>query len=176
MSASWVEDSNEYKLISNFYGDKVANRSQVRLMNHIDEGLVVLDSISASEDTMKAFCIHPMIQNDSDLKQNAGLIAHYCKPYVVMLAMEYRSVANEFLSDKVSPNLPIDAIRLSPLWEVNDMLVADKVQNYKDFITYHKGSHARSKELECYFEKWLAVLKVRESFDSFCMAIEDSKK
>lgn len=171
-----MEDSNEYKLISNFYGDKVANRSQVRLMNHIDEGLVVLDSISASEDTMKAFCIHPMIQNDSDLKQNAGLIAHYCKPYVVMLAMEYRSVANEFLSDKVSPNLPIDAIRLSPLWEVNDMLVADKVQNYKDFITYHKDSHTRSKELQCYFEKWLDVLKVRDSFDLFCMAIEDSKK
>ena len=38
------------------------------------------------------------------------------------------------------------------------MLRADKVQNYKDFLSHHKGSHPRSHELDQYFHNWLARL------------------
>ena len=170
-----IKDTVEYKLISAHYGNRVARRSQVPLMNHIDEGLVVLDRISATDQAKRAFCLHPIVQTDEDLKANYPMVASTCDAWVVMLAIEYRSVANEFLSDKI-PAHKWDTIRLSPLFEVNEMLVADKVQNYKDFITYHRDTHARSKELSEYFLLWLATLDIpAETYNSLCEAIDESK-
>ena len=79
-------------------------------------------------------------------------------PEVLIAVMEYRSVANEYLSQREIKS--IDEIRLSPLKDVNDMLIADKVQNYKDFEIYHKSTHARSKELDQYFKNWLRKLNI----------------
>jgi hypothetical protein len=42
------------------------------------------------------------------------------------------------------------------------MLIADKIQNRKDFELYHEGTHERSLELKCYFIDWLWRLGVRE--------------
>lgn len=170
-----IKDTIEYKLISAHYGNQVARRSQVPLMNHINEGLVVLDRIGATDLAKRAFCLHPIVQTDEDLKANYPMVASTCNAWVVMLAIEYRSVANEFLSDKI-PAHKWDTIRLSPLFEVNEMLVADKVQNYKDFITYHRGTHARSKELSEYFLMWLAALDIpAETYNRLCKAIDESK-
>lgn len=167
-----IRESREYKMISLFYGDRVAKRSQVPLMNHINEGLVVLDRISSSDAAKRAFCVHPMLQADADLKANKHL---YLEPEIMMLAMEYRNIANAFLSDKI-PEYRYQNIKLSPLYEVNDMLIADKVQNRKDFITYHKGTHARSEELDIYFEKWMVALDIsEETYNSLCKAIDKSK-
>jgi hypothetical protein len=169
-----IKDTVEYKLISRHYGDKVAKRSQVPLMNHINEGLIVLDRISATDQAKRAFCLHPLLQADTDLKENCYLVS-FVEPHVILLTMEYRSVANEFLSDKI-PAHKEDTIRLSPLFEVNEMLVADKVQNYKDFITYHRDTHTRSKELSEYFLMWLAALDIpAETYNSLCKAIDESK-
>lgn len=44
--------------------------------------------------------------------------------------------------------------------EVNAMLIADKTQNRKDFVAYHKATHARSAELAHYFVTWLEALKL----------------
>ena len=40
------------------------------------------------------------------------------------------------------------------------MLVADKVQNLKDFVLHHLGSHKRSDELYRYYHRWLQHLGV----------------
>lgn len=40
------------------------------------------------------------------------------------------------------------------------MLTADKVQNYKDFMTHHYGKHDRSEELHYYFHTWFEELEV----------------
>ena len=167
-----IKNSLEYKFISRHYGDRVAKRSQVPLINHIDEGLVVLKAIGAVETTKKAFCLHPLFQSDEDLQENYYL-ASFVEPHVLLLTMEYRNIANAYLSDKIDTDQPL---KLSPLLEVNEMLIADKVQNYKDFLTYHYGTHARSSELDRYFNKWLDSLSVNHwQYTELCEKIEESK-
>lgn len=152
--------THEELLINTFYGDKRAQRSQVPLINHIKEGLIILDAINSTDVAKSAYCIHPMLQDDEPLKHNYPMLIDMCSPLVILLAMEYRSVANEYLSEKVGTG---HKIRLSPLQEVNDMLIADKVQNKKDFYIYHNGTHERSKELCVYFDEWLTALGVSDT-------------
>jgi len=167
-----IKSTVEYKLIEKFYGDRVAKRSGVPLINHINEGLTVLSAIRATETTKRAFCIHPLLQADEDLQENY-YISSFVDHHPLLLAMEYRSVANEYLSDKVDTE---QKIRLSPLLEVNEMLIADKVQNRKDFMTYHYGTHERSDELARYFNKWLNALNVSaDTYIDFCRKIDGSK-
>ena len=49
---------------------------------------------------------------------------------------------------------------MSPLAEVGDMLRADKVQNYKDFLLHHRDTHPRADALHRYFRQWLQRLSV----------------
>jgi hypothetical protein len=94
-------------------------------------------------------------------------------PYVLLLTMEYRNTANAYLSDKITTN---QQLKLSPLLEVNEMLIADKVQNMKDFMRHHHGTHPRSNELYDYFNKWLNALKIdNPTYRSLCEKIEESK-
>lgn len=153
-----LQPFNEYTLISNYYGDARTKRSGIRYMNHIDEGLAILKWIGASEKAMKAYCVHPIYQGDSDLAYNHD--KYVIDSDIMMLAMEYRSVANEYLSQRQIKS--ISEIRLSPLKDVNDMLIADKIQNRKDFNLYHKGKHGRSDMLTEYFDNWLTKLNVSD--------------
>jgi len=51
---------NAYSLVGDFYGDTRANRTNVLNMNHIDEGLGVLSKYTSDENTLAAFCLHPL--------------------------------------------------------------------------------------------------------------------
>jgi len=147
----------EYEVISKYYGSKTTNRSGIPLINHIDEGLYILDKINASDISKRAYCLHPLVQSDVDLFNNNNLIDGLDSK-VVMLVMEYRSVANEYLSSREINT--IDDIRLSPLKDVNDMLVADKIQNRKDFDIYHKDTHPNRVTLTKYFNNWFKRLDI----------------
>lgn len=155
----------EWDMIIEFYGDGRAARSQVPFINHITEGLAILSFIHASIQAKAAFAIHPIVQSDADLVENYEWVCNKVSSDVLMNAMEYRSVANDYLSHRSIDS--IADIRLSPLKDVNDMLVADKVQNYKDFILYHHGTHARSKELHQYFQNWLKKLDCEDVMDEY---------
>ncbi len=153
----------EYEIISDYYGSDKAKRSGVYLMNHIDEGLAILEWIGASETAKKAYCLHPIYQSDGDLMKNYNHVNHgigNIDGNVMIAVMEYRAIANEYLSPRHIDSL--DEIRTSVLTDVNDMLIADKIQNRKDFELYHKDTHPRSKELTYYFMNWLAVLGITE--------------
>lgn len=153
-------------LIETFYKDRVATRSGVPLINHINEGVDILGEIGSSWEARDAFLLHPMFQADEDLLNNHYLISmmrNEIDPLVMILVMEYRSVANEYLSYRQISNLT--DIRLSPIKEVNKMLVADKVQNYRDFLKYHKDTHPRSKELDKYFNNWIDRLECRDIWE-----------
>lgn len=153
-----------YAMIAKYYGDNVAHRSQVPLIRHIDDGLVVLDTLKISNKAKQAYCLHPMLQSNADLTQNWSKIESVPGD-VVALVMEYRAVANSYLSDKVDmTNQFNNPIILSPIPEVNDMLRANKIQNRKDFERYHKDKHERSDELFKYFFQWFNRLNIGEDF------------
>ena len=173
----------EYRKIEAFYGDSKAERSGLFKMNHIDEGVAVLKRLGADRIAQAAFMLHPLVQRDDDLKSNYPRLSpdpiytgpadwssapdnedEIPEPSALVLAMEYRNIANQFLSPM--ENHPgyddPEAIALSPLFDVNQMLVADKIQNRKDFLAHHKGTHPRSEWLNAYFIRWLKRLGVSD--------------
>lgn len=152
-----IYKTKEYFAIQKYYGNRKARRSQVPLINHINEGLIILKELEADLDTQKAFCLHPMFQEDVELLINFVDFRHYSSN-VVALVMEYRNIANLYLSNRKINSL--DEIDGPLLLETHQMLVADKIQNYKDFCKYHKWTHPRAIELESYFKNWLQKLEV----------------
>lgn len=180
-----MNDRPEYRAIQAFYDNRTAKRSGVRLMNHIDEGLAILDHLEAPDDAKAAFCLHPLFQADPELmtvgqnymtSRHAGVDA-----MPVMLTMEYRQWANAFLSEKVTFGknsqgyyrfIVSGRANTGPIPEVKQMLIADKVQNYKDFELHHKDTHARSAELDYYFKQWLAALGISVGhYQALCKVI-----
>lgn len=168
--ASPISGWREYVAIERHYGDGRAKRSGVPFMHHIDEGLRVLRRwLGASERTIAAYCLHPLVQADADLRASwaAGLLESF-DPSVVALAMEYRNIANAFLSPLESHPGYDDASKIarSPLAEVDAMLIADKIQNRKDFRAHHAATHPRAAWLERYFAQWFVALGIAPDADA----------
>lgn len=159
-----MKDNKHYAAICRFYGDKRAERSGVPLIAHIDEGLALLDAIGAPQRAKEAFCLHPLLQDDAALMGALAADSVFAEsrpdPLVVLLAMEYRRVANDYLSHHCEGE--DDPIALSCVDEVNQMLIADKIQNRKDFERFHRGTHKNSEKLALYFANWLRRLGVSD--------------
>lgn len=174
-----------YEMVKLYYGTMRARRSGVPLIRHIDQGLAVLEHLGALEVVRGAYCLHPLLQADTSLKDFWERGDHISLPPAqILLAMEYRSRANSWLSDSVSlrdmaGGQVVDFSGLpdpGPLNEVKLMLIADKVQNYKDFLRYHQATHLRSRELTEYFHRWLSVLGVStQLFEELCVAMDSVK-
>ncbi|QDJ96557.1 hypothetical protein Xoosp13_371 [Xanthomonas phage Xoo-sp13] len=159
-----VQNSHELYLVQKYYDTQTAKRSGVPLINHIHEGISVMDYLGASINAMKAYALHPLLQTDESLLENYEnlLYDEQVDPICVVLCVEYRNIANQYLSRRKIGSL--DDIKLSPLPDVNDMLRGDKAQNYKDFLIYHKGTHERSTELDLYFKNWITKLECWKAF------------
>lgn len=157
----------EYYEILKHYHKRTAARSGVPLMNHIHEGLAVIQALSTVMEydmfnAQRAYCIHPLVQSNEMFLENADWLVNSGIPSSsVLYAIEYRNRANEWLSDKVDKNGKTGEPTGGPLNEVWAMLCADKVQNYKDFQQYH-SDHPRHEELTRYFKEWLYVLGIRD--------------
>jgi hypothetical protein len=151
----------EYRAVEARHHDRYAKRSGLPYMNHIDEGLAVLRDLGASERAQRAFCLHPLLQADDALAATWPDVTSLTDDArVLALALEYRHVANSYLSHR---EVKADAeVALSPLAEVNDMLRADKVQNAKDFLLHHRTTHPRREALARYFHTWHRRLDLRD--------------
>lgn len=145
--------SRAYELIKEYYSDRVTKRSNVPLINHIDEGIAILKSINADELVIDAYCLHPILQSDEDFNNNYTMNFDGVPTEALLLAMEYRRVANSYLSR----NKMEDFVGFTND-KIKQMLYADKVQNEKDFKLYHEGTHVRSNELRKYFDNWINIL------------------
>lgn len=162
----------EYRAVRKFYGNRTAERSKVPLIRHIHEGIAVMESKRSSSYAMRAYCLHPLVQNDSELVAEGFIFLRdepEASPMVAALAMEYRAKANAWLSDKVQlydgQLVTMGWPDPGPLVGVRLMLIADKVQNFKDFMLHHCGTHPRSKELYRYFQCWFSALGVTDQVD-----------
>lgn len=153
----------EYLSIQRKYGDTRASRSGQYYMNHIDEGMYILRQLypNQSEEAERAFCLHPLVQDDAELQSCIPMSRWSHR--ALMHAMEYRHVANAFLPPNTWDNLKEP--KKSVLDIVNQMLVADKIQNCKDFELYVKKnlSSDRQIELSTYFARWFEVLNIEHT-------------
>lgn len=155
-----IKNSYYYKEIEKEYKGKSTKRNNVPYMNHINEGIQVLINIKASENVIAAFCLHPLFQDNKSLMtslSNKSLINKINKEVLILL-IEYRKAANYYSSRSKEVSAP----RLSPIRGVNEMLLADKVQNYRDFKENQKPGINIKKErydwLDDYFKKWEKAL------------------
>lgn len=151
---------NSLEIIGRFYGSQKAKRSGLLWLNHIFEGRAIMEHRKASFAAIDAFTVHPVFQAEESLDWCIATYAEHLEPRVLALAMEYRNVANRGLScyQVDDPN----RIYLGPLRDVHEMLIADKVQNRKDFIVHHQ-KHPQAIELDRYFKNWLRALRVTEA-------------
>jgi hypothetical protein len=147
--------SLEYEKIYEYYGDRRANRSGVRLMDHVEQGTRLLQTMGAGRDRISAFYLHPIFQ---DAEAYAAFVPQGHDPWVLMLATDYRYVANAYL-----PKHPSQIPQASELWRVNQMLIADKVHNRWQFEKYLRGKIPNSDRLDEYFAQWLTALTVNEN-------------
>lgn len=157
---SYLKNTVEYEAISKFYGDEKAKRSQIPLMNHIDEGIDILESISASEFAIRAYLLHPIFQGDLEWRSNISRCGEF-DSHIMALVLEYRKCANSYLCKPYTDEYQLGDLKIFVniiSKDVRDMLYADKIQNRKDFNLYHKGSHARSGQLSKYFDLWIEYL------------------
>lgn len=157
----------ELMLIRKFYGDRVAERSGLPLINHIHEGLEILDGLGATEYAKGAFCLHPMLQAPTEYAANSERLAQ--DPQITVsafaLAVDYRRVANAYLCKPENDHWTQADIAQAVGHlgsELRHMLIADKQQNQKDFMAHHYGKHSRSDQLLRYFHNWLDYLCVPE--------------
>lgn len=150
--------SPEYRAIADFYGERTAKRSGVRLMQHIDEGLFLLTRWGASDLAHRAFCLHPIVQNNEDVDVS------WSDAYP--LACEYRDKANAYLCRPETDHIrEIDQVHTLVGTMSEDcrmMLLADKFQNERDFRKHHALTHERSIHLSRYFDLWLRYLIQRD--------------
>jgi hypothetical protein len=124
-----------------------------------------MDLFGATVQAKLAYCLHPLVQNFTDLEANLAKICReeLLNPRALILAMEYRNKANRYLCTPNTDDIGVSIARLMVgdlLPEVRHMLIADKVQNNKDFMLHHYGKHERSEELKNYFEQWFEILGV----------------
>lgn len=161
MTPRTTDSTAEYQAVRAFYGDRRAKRTGLPYINHINEALLILEWRNAPEVARRAYCLHPLFQGDDALVQTAQSDLAQFDPLALVLAVEYRAIANSHLS-RDDPAMGA-RIKLSPLAAVNEMLVADKIQNRKDFELHFQGDAARTAELRAYFSNWLSRLGIEET-------------
>lgn len=140
-----VHMSEAYKIIQEYYKGKFAKRTGLSYMNHIHEGIMILEDI----DEQEAFMLHPIFQDGAEKNFDLKNI----KKNVITLAKRYAKTANSYLPkdyEKDPPKIPSNIYRL---------LSIDKVQNYKDFIlNKHVFSEEKVEQMKIYFSKWFEAL------------------
>lgn len=137
---------NHLQVIETYYGTTKAKRSGIPYINHIYEGLGILGVLNASEEAKTGFIWHPLYQDAKIYSENN-------------CASKYSYVADTFLRKNYKINNTKFLEKHLQNKDIRDMLIADKVQNYKDF-TNNKDKYAERKDIEKYFLWWFDQLSI----------------
>ena len=150
----------EYDLAKTILSSRKTHRTGISHFVHVEEGLIILNNLTDDADTKGAFCLHPLIQKTSDFIDNYICLKD-CSPISVALAVEYRWIANQGTRYYLETN-PGAKIILSEFLEINHMLIADKIQNRKDFLATFNRNDSEFDALDQYFKNWMEALKISE--------------
>jgi hypothetical protein len=146
--------TDPYRVIQKEWSQKTDSKGSP-YMWHIDMGLAYLISQGASDAVKVAWCIHPLVQDNKDLKRNYKKMLGCLTNEAVMLVIEYRHQANWFSTHSTLNKAP----KKNLLSEIILMLKADKLQNAWNLHTYRKD-HKNYKELTAYFNIWFSALNI----------------
>ena len=151
-----------YNVISEFYKNKQTSKG-IPYINHIDEGVGHLENLHVSDVVVNAFILHPFVQcvnlqgtykecllTEKELEKHINIFE--IKPEIAYELLLYRKFANSYLCRPETDNYSIieayeDVKDLANYQNTIRMLIADKLQNFKDFLLYRKDNHPRSKYL-----------------------------
>lgn len=164
-----ISTSLEYMAIENFYKDKRAGRSGLPYINHIDEGIDMLshwlnDDILKASICARAYAIHPLIDEMTGILGGIldALGSTLPAGNTISLAIEHHILRNKFLVKDWDTHWDETGLQnlLGPMSnECAWMLLADKVQNQKDFRIHHWFTHEKTYQYEEYFNLWIETLR-----------------
>lgn len=145
-----------FQVLNEFWSPMpVAKHTGIAYIEHINQGVRILTNLGCTDETtICAFILHPIVQSDADyLKGLELLLRSNISKAILCLVMEYRKTANAYLPKDGTkiPSLSVDP-------RVNLMLMADKIQNCHDLVTYNQN-HENYKNLLDYFNNWFKVLE-----------------
>ena len=161
-----------YNVISEFYKGKATSKG-IPYINHIDEGVGHLENLHVSDVLINAFILHPFVQcvnlkgtykdcllTEKELEKHINIFE--IKPEIAYELLLYRKFANSYLCRPETDGYSIveayeDIKELQNYQGTIRMLIADKLQNFKDFLLYRQD-HPRVKQLTTYFTYWLNIL------------------
>lgn len=151
-----IPESDAYRVIEHYYDNKKAKRSGIYYMNHIDEGLALFSAWFSENSIKDAYCLHPIYQDNIDAVTKLSFMSDAYSKEITKLAHDYAIAANSYLPKKGSPQ---DVPTLN--YKLKTMLIADKIQNRKDFELYNQN-HPNYKDLALYFRRWFDILDISE--------------
>lgn len=172
MNKSSARVHKYYKVIEEFYKDKATSKG-IPYINHIDEGVGHLENLHVSDVIINAFILHPFVQcvnlkgtykdcllTEKELEKHINIFE--IKPEIAYELLLYRKFANSYLCRPETDDYTIieayeDVEELAKYQNTIRMLIADKLQNFKDFLLYRQD-HPRAKQLTTYFTYWLSIL------------------
>ena len=153
-----IESTKEWEITHNILSVRRSRRTDVPYFDHVAEGVKILAMYSAPLIVQQAFVIHPLLQHDDALIENLPHVKYF-DPLALVLCMEYRRVANLGTRKNIRDTWEIT---LSPIAEVNLMLVADKIQNRKLYETKLPKDDPDYEEIGRYFLEWMKALGIPE--------------
>jgi hypothetical protein len=146
-----------YSCIENYYGSAKAKRSGIPYINHIDEGCGILYLLNASSAAKEAFMLHPIYQaGDNTGNTSINMLS-------INMAKDYALIANKCLRHNYKDVHYTVLEEYLECESIKHMLIADKIQNYKDFKNHIKKYEER-RDIEEYFLWWFDTLGVSHKF------------
>ena len=153
-----IQSTKEWEITRNVLSVRRSERTAVNYFEHVEEGVKILQMLNAPLLVQQAFVIHPLLQHDDALVENLPHVIYF-NSLALVLCMEYRRVANLGTRKNIRDTWEIS---LSPMPEVNLMLVADKIQNRKLYETRLPKDDPDYDEIGRYFMKWMDALSIPE--------------
>ena len=172
MNKELVRKYKYYSVIDNFYKDMATSKG-VPYINHINEGVTHLENMKVDDTVINAFILHPFVQcvnlkgtykdcllTEKELEKHINIFE--IEPEIAFDLLLYRKYANSYLcresTDKyVLSDAFADVKGVVKYPNTIKMLIADKLQNFKDFLQYRQD-HPRKEFLHNYFTNWLSIL------------------